>query len=206
MKGLLLKDYLTLKSSFKTMIIVYVIFCVVGIVSENQFFIAFPAIYFSMLTTTAMSWDERCNFNHFAGIMPVKKYDIVISKYIMGIILCVISVVLGVISGIFVNAGIIESIISGISISIVYQSLRIPIIFKFGVEKSRIIMLVAFVCVFVIIGAINFITEKINIEIFISKLDSLNPATFLLLNLVILAVIYIVSMLISLVINKNKEW
>ena len=62
------------------------------------------------------------------------------------------------------------------------------------------------ICVFVFIGAINFIIEKINIEIFISNLDSLNPATFLLLNLVILAVIYIVSMLISLAINKNKEW
>ncbi len=210
MKGLIVKDFLTVKNSLKSMFLLSIVFCFIAVVAENEFFISFSAIYFAMLSTTTMTWDERSKFNHFAGIMPIKKSDIVTSKYIEGIFLCIISVILGGITSFFMYDGAIQditqSIINNVSISIVYQSLMLPIIFKFGVEKSMIVLMISYFSVFFITGVIMFVTSKSNVEMTISNFENLNQTTFLILNLLFLVVLYIVSMLISLRINKNKEW
>lgn len=206
MKGLIIKDFLTFKSTFWAMLVISAIFCIIGITSQNDFLITFNAVYFSISITTAMSWDEKSNFNHFVGVMPVKKIDVVISKYILGAILSIISIAYCAIASIFLHADIIESITAAALISVAYQCFTIPIIFKFGIEKSRLISMVIYFGIFAIILGVNLLVFESNFFIFTNDFNILNSVMRILITLLILAVIYMASIMISFSIYKKKDW
>ena len=203
MKGIVVKDLLTLKSSMKTVVLIVVLFGVMGAKSGSAYMSTFASVYAAILPMTCMAFDERSRFNRYAVIMPVNLRDIVLSKYVVGLILAVAATVVATAMTALSGGSIGETVAASIAIPMVYHSILLPLMFKFGVEKSRIIILAGVVVPAV---GISFLEESGRLNGVINALDSVQVSSALAYAAMVLIVIYTASVLISLAVCKNKEW
>ena len=203
MKGLILKDLTALKSSMKTVVLIVLIFGFMGAKSGSMYMSTFASVYAAILPMTCMAYDERSRFNRYAMIMPINQRDIVLCKYVTGLILAAAATVVAVAMTAISGGSIGETVAGSIAIPALYHSILLPLMFKFGVEKSRIIVLVG-----VVIPAIgvSFMEEAGVLDNVVNALSIADEKTILLIGAAVLVVMYIVSILASLAVCKNKEW
>lgn len=131
------------------------------------------AIICSMMVITTFSFDNISTWNKYAVIMPISRKDVVISKYIMLFIFSIFGMIAGffisTVIGVFFRNFIIkevmlESIVS-LFISMFLGSIIIPLLYKYGVEKARFLIIICFVIPsFLFSWIVNFI-NKLNIKI-----------------------------------------
>ena len=203
MKGIVIKDLLTLKSSMKTVVLIVILFGFMGAKSGSAYMSTFASVYAAILPMTCMAFDERSRFNRYAVVMPVNLRDIVLSKYVVGLILAVAATVVATAMTALSGGSIGETVAASIAIPMVYHSLLLPLMFKFGVEKSRIIILAGVVVPAV---GISFLEESGRLNGVINALDSVQVSSALAYGAMVLIVIYTASVLISLAVCRNKEW
>ena len=203
MKGIVIKDLLTLKSSMKTVVLIVILFGFMGAKSGSAYMSTFASVYAAILPMTCMAFDERSRFNRYAVIMPVNLRDIVLSKYVVGLILAVVATAVATAMTAVAGGSIGETVVASIAIPMVYHSLLLPLMFKFGVEKSRIIILAGVVVPAV---GISFLEESGRLSGVINALGSVQVSSALAYGAMVLIVIYTASVLISLAVCKNKEW
>lgn len=218
MLGLLMKDFLTLKKYLKTIFFTLLIYAVCGYISDNlDMLISFSTVLFSMITVTSIAYDENAHWNSYALTMPVSHNMLVLSKYILGCLLCMLGTVISLAVAILifiVNNSLFDNFetllviaATGIIIGLLFISIYLPFAFKFGVEKSRIIMVSIFLVPSIIIG----ITYKIAPEVINKALNALpiletNPAGTLISVTIGILIILTVSFIISAAIFKKKEF
>ena len=203
MKGIVIKDLLTLKSSMKTVVLIVILFGFMGAKSGSAYMSTFASVYAAILPMTCMAFDERSRFNRYAVIMPVNLRDVVLSKYVVGLILAVAATAVATAMTALSGGSIGETVAASIAIPMVYHSLLLPLMFKFGVEKSRIIILAGVVVPAV---GISFLVESGRLNGVINALDSVQVSSALAYGAMVLIVIYTASVLISLAVCRNKEW
>lgn len=105
-----------------------------------------------ILSISSMSYDEFYKWDIFALTTPVKRRELVLSKYFLGYLFIIIGTCITLLIAFFVTPQrlgmtwkeVIEVIGMYASIGLFYQSLVLPIIFKYGPEKGRIAMFVLF--------------------------------------------------------------
>ena len=142
MKGLIIKDLTVLKSSLKTVFIIVAVFAFMGIKSGSAYMTTFASVYAAILPMTCMAYDERSRFNRYAVAMPVSPRDIALSKYITGLILAAAATAIALVIALFTKAPIGETAAGCMLIPVFYHTFMLPVMFKFGVEKSRLVVLV----------------------------------------------------------------
>ena len=203
MAGLILKDILNLKKQAKVYLILVIFYFAIGVVNENSsMFSSMMTMVAVMIPITAMSYDERSKWDRYALTMPISRASIVVSRYLLGVIFLIIAYVLSILvnmvfSRLYTTENILINIAS-LSAGITIMSAIFPILFKFGVEKGRILMmLVLFVPI-----AFVAIASKLGI----SMPDDETIKSFIYLSPIIAAVIFLVSIYISLSIYKKKEF
>lgn len=205
MIGLLVKDFLNLKKQAKTYLILLVFYFILGIANENAtMFSSMLAMVAAMVPITAMAYDERSKWDRYALTMPVSRFNMVVSKYILGLILLTIAFAITMLfSLLFSNLNLTENILSSfaiLSVGIIIISVIFPILFKFGVEKGRILMMIVLFAptgIIVLLSKMGFEIPAVNEEI-LKLLIYLSPVFAL--------VLFAISVLISLSIYKNKEF
>lgn len=193
MKGLLIKDFKSMKYTLKGNLLFICIFLVIGIFSNNPVFITtFMTILGLNHTISTMSYDESYGWNQYALTMPIKRKDLVISKYLFSYLILFSSLILTtiflIIASFFNTKMILGEFLSVILASFVVVgymiSTMIALIIKKGVEKSRsLFFLVIFIPGLLITGLI-FISKSTNIfqlteELFL-KLLIVSPLILLL--------------------------
>lgn len=158
MKSLVLKDLFNIGYNAKSMLFILMVFAVALIPSygvEGYIFVC--AILCGMMIVTTFSFDDNSKWTRYAMIMPVSKKELVGAKFIVLIIFCAVGSLFGLVVG-FIG-GIITSkitldlesigkllfltLISWI-IALIFGSMSIPLVFKFGAERGRILLLVSF--------------------------------------------------------------
>lgn len=156
MTGLLLKDLYTLRQYGKTMLFMFALFSVIscGLDNPASFFEGFMILMSMMITITSFSYDELAKWNHYLLTLPVSRREIVGAKYLLSIVLCLTGAVLSfaVSSAVLMihpvqDFGLKEhllSILILICIAMLFILILLPFIFRFGVEKSRLIMFAVF--------------------------------------------------------------
>jgi len=149
MRGLLLKDLLNLKKQIKIFLIYLFFFIALAAFSHNfSTASGIIVVLCSILPVTAMSYDERAKWDKYALTMPVSRGDMVISKYLLGLILGAGALLLNLTIGLlFMFASYQEVIITSLvlfEVGLFMIALLLPFMFKYGVEKSRLIMLLIF--------------------------------------------------------------
>lgn len=206
MKGLILKDLLNLKGTFKTLGVMMLLFTVVFVPAGNDFIFGIIIVMLAMMVITTMSYDDLAKWDSYALTMPVTRKEMVLSKYLVLGILTISGAILSLI------VGIMEIMIMGRSfsmeilaiigvlllIALVFGSLMLPLIYKFGAEKARLMLIL---CILIPMGII-FILEKMNIPI---PTDA-NPWIYLLLLIGFTLGGLILSFVISLRIYEKKEF
>ena len=216
MKGLLIKDILNLRNYMKQLILVFVFFIAYGIFLKNGTFVGtMITLMLSMQVITTMSYDEYAKWDKYALTMNINRKDIIISKYIFFTISIIIGIVVGITTSIAINqiakldTGMNEIIVTSIVVPCVFAilfSIIIPVVFKTGVEKGRIVMMLILFIPAILVGAIVKISEKANITMpSPSNLEILMK--FGVLGLVLLTILAVfISYKVSLSIYNKKEF
>ena len=221
-KGLLKKDLYNL-ASYKTTLIVVVLFCGIAIIGTDAIYwgSVVIGIIVGMISLSTFSYDEISKSNKYILTLPVTRKEIVLEKYILAIGATILGGVLGFIVTLLVGNVMnylrpdnlidinIETLLAtsvggmfGISL---IQSIQIPSIFKWGAEKGRIQMFIV-LFVLVIIGAIaGFLLKQAGLSVDIEKLENILNNFGLVALILLSCLMYFISYKISYKIYKNKE-
>ena len=82
MRGLIMKDMLTIAKQAKAFLILILFFAVIPSFSGSSF----AMLYAAMMPISALAYDENCKWDQLAAMMPYSVRDIVLSKYLFGYI------------------------------------------------------------------------------------------------------------------------
>ncbi len=203
MKGLIIKDLTVLKSSLKTVFIIVAVFAFMGVKSGSAYMTTFASVYAAILPMTCMAYDERCRFNRYAVAMPISPRDIALSKYITGLILAAAATAIALVIALFTKAPIGETAAGSMLIPVFYHTFMLPVMFKYGVEKSRLMVLIGVVIPAV---GISFMEEAGVLDAFMQKLSTTDEAVVMSVVFAVMAVLYLLSAVLSISICKNREW
>ncbi len=209
MKGLLIKDFLLLKKTGRIFLMLMVLYLVMTVFMDTDLG---PMMVFicGMLSISTFAYDEQAKWDGFALTMPVSKRDLVLAKYVLAIILCFTGAAAGAILSIagsldapFVDMkGILAA--SGIALcaSYLFNSLALPLLYKFGAEKSRLILLACYALP--LIGASLVMNELEKSAATLLRFQSLLDLGALLLPFITIGAL-LTSYLVSLHIYNRKD-
>jgi ABC-2 type transport system permease protein len=211
MVGLLLKDMYSLNKNIKQYGISSALFIFIAVSMKSSIYFVFMVILMStMLIFTALANDEMSKWDKYALTMPVERREIVLSKYALFIVLTfsgmIISSIIGIVMTYFLSfessKTILTASISGVGISCLLISIMLPLVFKYGVEKGRILLIgVMAVPTFLVAGGAKFL-DKFNIPI--PTFSQVKPYLYFA-PVIILALLFI-SYKVSLSIYEKKEF
>lgn len=157
MRSLILKDLYNIGHNAKSMLFILVVLAVVFLPSEQgDGYMFLCAILCSMMVVTTFNFDENSKWERYAMVTPVSKKDLVAAKYVVLMIFCGIGSVFGgaasFVGGVLIKHNtydtmgifqLVVMILVAFVISVVYGSMTIPLIFKFGPERARMLLLVS---------------------------------------------------------------
>ncbi|MGN1020170.1 MAG: ABC-2 transporter permease [Aristaeellaceae bacterium] len=147
MKALLLKDFLTLSRYLRMALLFVVIFaCIPG-----GSMAAYALVFAGMIPLTALAYDEQSRWPRLAAMMPYTTRQLVAGKYVLGYIMLGGAILLSVLSmvvttlvrGDVLDPGELFSLVILACIAALILAVTMPLIMHFGVEKGRLVMLVA---------------------------------------------------------------
>ncbi|MEG0570490.1 MAG: ABC-2 transporter permease [Oscillospiraceae bacterium] len=146
MKGLVIKDLSVLIKQFKVFLIIMIGFSLL----PGFQFSAFIICYCAIASLSTISYDEHSKWDKLAAMMPYTKKELVFSKYITGYI-CITAAMFIALFGKTITSLFTKQLINFqevgqlfliVCIGLLIQAIDLPIVFKLGVEKGR--MLIAF--------------------------------------------------------------
>ena len=157
MKGLLLKD-LFVVSEFVRVLTLMVIVFIASMMAIDGFSVigAMISLLVVSLVISSFSYDDLAHWDSFAATLPVSRRKLVASKYLFLLLLGVLAVVFnGRVSVLFAalqpGVSLAEQFVTGILISMaacIIDFVLIPLIYKYGAEKSRMMMMMVIVVIF----------------------------------------------------------
>ena len=151
MKALLQKDLYALWRHMKLLVLIVVVLSL----NPNNFSATFAVIYAAMIPYTAMALDAQSKWTQLAAMLPYSDRDIVLSKYVLGWLCCgaaaagslVIQAALGQFSD---NAAVVPGrALAAFCTAACILAVNLPIVFRYGVEKGRMI---SFLFIFLVCG------------------------------------------------------
>lgn len=198
MKALVRKDFYVVVKQMKFFILFIVVFSLLPSMSTNLFAI----VYAAMLPYTAMAYDERSHWDQLAAMMPYSIRDIVLSKYVLGWAFVGISVL-------FTLAAQLVTMpfthyppapldtLTAFCTGVIVMAITLPLMFRFGVEKGRVVF------IFGVVGLAVAGTTFVSIS---TGPDSLALPTGLLpVLLIAAAVLSAVSILLSMRFRQTRQ-
>lgn len=216
MFNLIIKDILIQK---KTVLFtfVYMIFLIVFL--KEGGFVSAMAIVSYMLVITGFSLEEKNKSDIMLNSLPIKRRDIVLAKYISVFIYFVVGIaayfltaivirLLG--SPITIHSVTLEEIIGALFAITILNGIYIPILFKVGYTKSRVVIFIMFFLVFFLGAAFTKITSKIQSNVFIKTIanffTSKSDMQILVYLLGAIIIMILGSFLLSVKLYENREF
>lgn len=219
MTGLILKDFLVLKKTLRYYVFLMAVYALFAFTGTFTYSIisGFAVMLGAMGPMSAFAYDEQARWDKFAGASPVGRKGVVTARYLFALIL------LGV-------GGIVAALVSlGVTwfgkaevsvwweplavsaaiclVGLLLDSVILPVIFKFGSEKSRVISMIIFVTCFGGMALLSWLTEKGNLDL--SGLDkavtAMPPAVLLAAPVVAILLLFWLSYRLSVGIYLKKE-
>ena len=179
---------------------------------SNLFMLAYPAVLCGINCVTLLSYDERSQWQQYCEILPYTRKQVVDAKYLLsGILISGLAGLLaaahslaGAVRGNFDPIWVFEVFCMIWAVGYLFSAICLPMIFKFGSEKGRIMYIAV-----VIIFCVGFVTFGANVSDTIQNEETLG---FLLANptcmgaaAVIAFALYVISMKLSERFYVNRE-
>lgn len=217
MKGLLVKDLRLLKPQKMTLILLWVIGIFMMFTYDSaSFTVGYIIFVTAMLGISTLSYDSFNNGMPFLMTFPVSRSEYVAAKYIFFIVseavtAGLITIVCTVINEIALHRSVFNEVAmaAGIALmaAIIFMALTYPFLFKFGVEKGRIVMAIFCGGLFAFAYVIEKIESNVNmVSSIMTFLTSIALWQIVALSILAVGLIVSISMLISMRIVKKKEY
>ncbi|HBG8467587.1 TPA: ABC-2 transporter permease, partial [Clostridioides difficile] len=195
MKGLILKDLLNLKGNIKFILLFIIMFGFMSSLGDGNVnnFIGVIIVLCTTMIVSTFSYDDLNKWDSYVLTMPINRNDIVLSKYLTMLIFSfigvLVSLIVSVTIGYFKNTLILnETLLINaliLSISVCFGSLILPLIYKFGIERARLLMILCFLvptlALLVFKSILENISSPISIEIILNTLVYSLPFVAILL-------------------------
>lgn len=198
MKGLLLKDFYSLRQQ----LIYYLIFTAASVVLtftwQNVSVLMGISVFLTIsIPTSAMAYDERDRWTKYARACGLKPREIVAEKYLLMLLSAATVFVPLTVYEIFAAEKEWLTVAVFMSLALITAAALLPLMFKYGVEKGRVALMVAFVAILAVsIGVIALAENN----------PSADLTTLLCVAVPLAAVAAVVaSVIISVKIAENKD-
>ena len=174
MKALIYKDLLAVWKYCRTYIFMCAAFLISSVfVEEYSFLQMYPLIFMGMLVTTLIAYDERDKWDLQVLTMPVARKQYVSAKYLTGLILQGVVLVLTAgahalqlhLAGSLVWEAFWVDIAMLVVLAVSAPSLILPFIFKNGSEKGRMAYLIVFGTLFALVAAGGIVLDKLGMVV-----------------------------------------
>ena len=149
MRALLQKDLCVLWRQMKVFFLLVLVFSL----TPSNFQEVFAVVYVAMIPYTIFAQDEASKWNDLASMLPYSTRDIVGSKYLLGGLSIVLSMVFSTLARCVWALAASRPMEPGITLTagcgaVLIMDLSLPLLFRFGAEKGRMMMvlMVALVC------------------------------------------------------------
>ena len=218
MKGLLIKDIRYLIGQ-KASIAIFIGLGLYFLLTETDvsFAMVFSMIMAAVFSTSSISYDNYENGMAFLLTLPVRKKTYVVSKYVFSLFVVVaMGSLIGILATLCATSGIGDvarstlggGMAAGFAAAIVMLAVMIPVYIIFGAEKARVALLVVYGIVF----AVGFLVKNVagdmleKIVEFGMKLNEMGAVQLGLMVVGVLAVILVVSLLVTMKVVEKKEY
>lgn len=157
MLGLLLKDIYNVRKQAIWYLAMIALFCGLSIILKNVAFSSTIGILVTIsMPLTAIAYEEKDGWQKFVVASGTKIRTIVGEKYLLGIVFALVSIIVYAVT--FMLVGETENRAVEITAPICMQffvlSVVLPMVFKFGVERGRVYMIVAAVALMAVLIAV----------------------------------------------------
>lgn len=161
MKAMLYADWLNFRQSLRSMLFILLVFALTAFAWSGPMFFIMIVVMLSILTpTTLCASDQAYGWDKLSLSLPILRREVVGSKFLMGLLInlslfafaAVMTVVHSMIDPTTSLRENLLSLFCGEIISLLLMGLMFAITFKFGVEKSRY-MLIAVVWIPILVMA-----------------------------------------------------
>lgn len=207
MKGLLYKEFLSLKKHSNVLILLLALYFITSVFSQEvSFFAGFSAMAAVIVTFSAFTYDNYANWNCYALSLPLSRKNLVQGRYLFSLIAVSVCLLLNLACGgvilLFSKESVSLLLFSSLAVtgvSLLLIALILPIAFRFGVDRGRIYAVIIALC---IVGAMlavqNYIDASGNLTAILGRLLPLAP--------LLLACILFLSYRLSCRICSKKEY
>lgn len=172
--------------------------------------VSFAMCFIAMTTGYTFSVTEKNNMERLYGILPVKKREMVIGRYLFVLALGALALAVSLITQPFVLRAMGETVgafdvvsaaVGGLFLFALYTVFQIPGYYKFGSIKGRVFMYIP------VVGflATLFLLPKMPMENSLITAIGSSPVLLIVLAIALVMVMYAVSIWFSVRILKNKE-
>lgn len=208
MKGLLLKEWYQARKAFWIFYLIAILFIAMALSPfANSFFLYYPCLLMGLIPMSLQQMDEVSKWEAFCGTLPCSRAQVVSAKYLMGLFGQVSFLVLTLASqGI---AWVIRDCFSwaelgGLAVSIAVCAgllpiLTLPLVFKFGAVKGKVVQLIVLGAVVGIAVTLSFSTKALLLDFF-SRFRFLFPCV-----LGVIVILYALSWLLSIRFYKKRD-
>jgi hypothetical protein len=210
MKGLLIKEMITNLKNNKIYFIIIPAFALFGLLNKQNMFLMLIPMLLSMLPLGQMSYDEISHWDKYVYCMPVSKKTIVSSRYISIAIMSLISALIIAVIMLLVSLNSPEAFKEVLSMSVIalligafVPCISLPINYKFGTIKGRIVNLILIGIICSSVSTI-ILSDSSKLSESLIKLFS-NTTLFCAAAVGALAVMLLISWFISVKIYEAKE-
>ena len=164
MKGLMLKDFYLTFSNRSTLLLYVLITVFMGFSMDGEFVIAYATLLSGTMALSTISYDEFENGLPFLMSLPTDRKTYVRAKFLYCTLLNCAGVIMGVIIYVLTSLlkGTDPDLVAGIPfilamfpISILMTSVMIAVEFKFGSQKSRLVLFVVYGLIFAVFTGIT---------------------------------------------------
>lgn len=164
MKALLYKDLLVLWKQMKFVIFMVAIFCLLPNLGFglNNMWVVYAGL---VIPTSLLAYDERARWDNLAEMLPYSPRQLVLSRYVFGwgatlfagVFYCIGLLINGQES---LETGSFATLAALFAVVLVFQAVLFPLIFRMGVEKARVCMILVIAGVMGVWGASAYLLEK----------------------------------------------
>lgn len=209
MMGLVLTDIYAMKKNLTLTAVMAVLYMAIGIVTGGSVeLVAFFIFFAAMQIISAFAYSERAKMDIFANTLPILRKDVVFGKYVLTAIFLVTATLIGALSLLIcdlvysnVQAEDYASLLIVALIGLLFLTIVIPLMFKYGSEKARYIIVALYLIPFMAFFAL---TEYGLLDL--SALEGLDIKMIIISFVFLDIILLLLSMLISVKIYEKKEF
>lgn len=194
MPALILKDMYVLTKQVKSFLIVAVVFALAF--RENA--VSFLIFYAAMLPVSSMAYDDQSKWPQLALMLPYSIRDIVLSKYLLGWILTAGLTLLSMLL-LFIDTDYLGMNLIVFCAAQCFMAFILPLVFWFGTEKGRMLMIALLAGLFGVVSTIGYISV-----VYGMVLPTDNEIVLLICALIGVAVLNALSIMFSVRLYKRR--